>query len=944
MKFLQKTLIPSGQLLYCSCIRQKQSTLDALLFYCDRIEYLSLKTDNGMQCFTKLYCLPITERILWAAVGTEYIFMFTDSFQIIICNVQIPFRQKRTIELVRTDKKLKHFAQSCNGCYVCFSEESNRLMYMRIDDKKNWYVEMKILNVEKILDIVNSVNDCSFYVMVNDENGKKIIEFDPETGDIDEIKKIDDEIIGLIKSENLSYYSENTIFVDEERYEVDSRIISKPFTINNNIMCFLDNGNLFCLNVESNKIKYFTDGINAKKCFVLSQASFICFGDHTSIVFVKIPNFNLNSFLDYKTLIISHSIKNNLYASNNNNFLIINGNNLSCLNYNNEHEEKQIEEFENSGKLFSNSNELVLFSDSSSTYTIINRKKAIIRKDQRTINFIRFKKKIYQIFEKEIYNAGKLEREFEDSLICTDSAGNSAVAVTDKNEILLFTRNFKEQTSSFVIELDGAKITAGCITSNFIVVAAFEEEKKINGQLFVLDYDLNSFGEYSLPSPCISFIKQNDDETIYGICKNNSIFKIHFSDKELSPISYVYYGKNILDAYYFSNDKFLIIDDYKLYVFYKDQIIWTGISNAISACKHDSSIIYVDKNNKILSREFDLTNSLTIIPYKQFNEVIKQIIFFDNYKLILLVNSIELYKGNEFISKIDSISAISIVTQKIDDKYMIYILHSDNINVSVFQYKDNEPINHVYTQSFKENISQILLLENLILFVHQRYIQISQFSSNMFVFDKLRFESDDIITKADVFDNYLWIISQNSKINIFNYNRYYSKFEIIAQSIETFNITTFSVIDRLTAIIGERNGKISSIIIPNGASHGFYKQFDNKIAKTKTQPLFNAHDSITFLSSTDDYIIYGTKHGRVGILSPIKIEDQFQAFQQIQNKLHNQFNEKYNLKLNEYSENSTIDYDFFESFQDFISVTNLDSDIELINSRLLKNIQCLLKH
>ena len=103
--------------------------------------------------------------------------------------------------------------------------------------------------MSKILLKINDVKELSYeadgYILGIDKYSFLF----GKTFNIDEIKKIDDEIIGLIKSENLSYYSENTIFVDEERYEVDSRIISKPFTINNNIMCFLDNGNLFCLNV-----------------------------------------------------------------------------------------------------------------------------------------------------------------------------------------------------------------------------------------------------------------------------------------------------------------------------------------------------------------------------------------------------------------------------------------------------------------------------------------------------------------------------------------------------------------------------------------------------------------------------------------------------------------------------------------------------------------------
>ncbi|KAH0789140.1 hypothetical protein GPJ56_006938 [Histomonas meleagridis] len=482
-----------------------------------------------------------------------------------------------------------------------------------------------------------------------------------------------------------------------------------------------------------------------------------------------------------------------------------------------------------------------------------------------------------------IYCNGKEEAQMKNDIKYVTSCSSAIVIVTTNNEISLFQRSFKD-VSSFEIDLDGADITAITVTPKYIIVAAFDEKIQSSGQLFVLDYDFNGFGEeYSFPSPITELITLEKFGHLFGACKNGSIFKLMISKEKglLGEISYIYFGDHISEMLQINENEFTFIDNNEIFLYTNKKICSTGIKDVMSMCELDSKLVYVS-NYKLYIQEIKKAKiEHRLSSVYDFDQNVIQVLTFNNYKFVLLENSIVLFDGTQIIQSLQLNGRCKSfnIHQKKNGTFVIAVLNENLKDILIATYAVNEEITPQFSHSFDFCVQQICFYNNRLLINSGDLLRIAKIKNNELMLSKTILKANSRITGMAFFSQNLWI-TFDSAVSVLRYNYSSEKFEYVSTSDVSTNVSALTPIDRLTAVC-ESNGQITFLEIPNNASHGFIRQFSGRTPLlNETQAFICSSPILDFLSS-ENSLFYVTVDGCVGAFIPLKLKKRYETLREV---------------------------------------------------------------
>lgn len=973
MNFLHYTVIPQNDFLFSIALKSSSTTkIEVLLAYKNRIEFGLIFTAKDRISLDIRDSFYLGSPIIWATVCDDHMVSITESNHLKITTIY------PTFDLIFDEgieqQNLKYFSISWNRQFICAACEQSNFLLIDINNLEMPLFYFISLEKGNILDITADKNDNLFAFLVEDGDQKFTIIYDAQQKKI--VKTIDEEkdsisYIHSLDPKSREFYILHPNYITCESKTIlttESEIKNVSKKLNDIIHFSLSDGTLLTYSIKNDSQKLYFNSPEIDEFYCLPNFILLCKTTEKSIFLMRTSENKKSTQTEFKEIekfYISdttyikqlYSYSNQLYFSDKS------GNFHRICRYFNKNKAKFLKQFEFEVSLLSFKEEL--FYTNPKLTRVINEYKTTsnfpsIIADKHTISFLYFRKKVVQVISDGLYCEGNCEVDFSDSCILASSKGDQLVCVLNTNEIVLFEKTFKNK-SSFEIDLDGALITAVDVSAKFIAVASFHDEMKI-GQIFLLDFDFNGFGEeFSFPSKITNVFFRKNDSELYIVSENGSIAKCLITkEKGITPeISYIFFGDIPHSISFKDEDSFSFISNSKLYFYSNDKILETSLNNINSIAFSGTYFFFVDNKLRLYSMQSnEITEKFDVLNISSLKNII-QIEFFLDFLFILDNQGLHVKKTPEKSNKIFDIDTFKIEngkslilfqkSQRNPQSIRIVVLTENNVFL-YFKFCCNLEDSKLILLNENRLRFQIKMIRNwfdfIFIVLENGSLAVCKFIKKELLFMRQMIERNMPITNIEINKNYIWIVFGQKIISVFIPNFDCEQLDLVAEDDGFYpsNLTKIQPIDELTVAVCYEDGLLCIKEIDNNVAHGFYIQNERKFLPPKLNELnrINFNSEISSIFINNNFLAYSTVNGGVGFLIPITSNSVFQNLFIMQKKMKISYNNQIGIcSLSCDSLCATkgiIDYDFIKSY------INFDKNTDLLQFFDTTSLTCLLQY
>ncbi|OHT08699.1 hypothetical protein TRFO_04770 [Tritrichomonas foetus] len=790
MNFLHYPIIPQSSFLFSTILKSTtNSRFEVLFAYKNRIEIgtiLSTKDSISLDMHDEFY---IETPLISAISCDDHLISFTENNTFIITSGYPSFNLIYKEQLEQHD--FKFFSLSWNHRFICAATNQNNFLIFDIQSFEEPLIDLIIFDDKKILDVTADKSDNVFAFLVeNSEGNKETVLFDANNQNIIETYPEESDSISYIKSCDQKsrqfltlhpYYISNR---DKKIFEFTTEVKKVSAKVNETIHMIFQDDSFLTYNVKFDSVTMYSNSPTIDYIFALSNYLMIYKTKETNVFLTKTAENKKGkmkmNFGDLEGLdIVQNNNVDQLFQFNSKLFFFDKNNGIYKINQKiNQDKRRILNRFEDDGNIFALQEEFPLFSFNNKTLMIkeygSNSSYQTFMTEKRTLGLIHFRRRPIQVTSDGLYCDGKLEVNFKHKIMLAASKGDLLVVVLTTNEIILYEKTFKKE-SSFEIDLEGATISSVDISQNFIAIACFNEEIR-SGQIFLLDFDFNGYGqEFSIPSKVTKLFFRNNSTEIFAVYENGSIMKCLITKEQglTSNVSYIFHGQSPIYSTMVDDDSFTILSNEKLFLYYSNRVFRASRARIKSVAYDGDSLLIVDKNRRLYAvplKEIEeayypkLINTEENSQYDishQDNDTGKENDKGNNYSENDK-NMRKKKKVNGKNEKIDSNDKSEVNNSAYDDK------NSNDNNQNIKMNKENKSENEEKDEEEEEEEKK--RSKNVITMKNQNIIQIECFFDFVFQLSKDKFyvkhSIENFLLAIDIQDPKLFIVFKKSQFSI----------------------------------------------------------------------------------------------------------------------------------------------------------------------------------
>lgn len=969
MNFLHYTIIPQNDFLFSIALKTLSTTkIEVLLAYKNRIDFGLIFTTKDRISLDIHDSFYLESPILWATVYEDHMFSFTESNHFKITTMYPSFNLIFDEHLEKHN--FKYFSVSWNHRFICAAFDQSDFLLIDIHNAETPNFYLHSLENKIILDISADKSDNFFAFLVEEGNRKYTIIYDAQQNKVSKTIDEENDSISYIhsldpRSRDLYILHPNYITLKAKTILTTETEIQKASCKLNDIAHFsLSDGTLLSYSFKNDSISLLTNSPEIYNFFPLPNFTLLCHSTENQVFLIKVTEnkkssiMNFNEIDKYNVNDITQinqlfSLTNQLYFSDKH------GNFNQICNRFSKNKAEFIKQFDFEGNLLSLKDEPLLYSNQNTTRIVIDSKTTAsypnLATDKKTISFLQFRKKSIQVTQDGLYCEGNREVTFDSKCILASSKGDQLVCVLETNEIILYSKTFKNM-SSFEIDLDGALITSVDVSASFIAVASFHDDAKI-GQIFLLDFDFNGYGEeFSFPSKMTKIFFRKNDSEIYIISENGSIAKCLVNEGGLtSDISYIYFGDMPHSITFIDDDSFTFISNSKLFKYSNNRIFPTGIKSVKTTAYNGTNFFIIDKKLRLYAiSSGELTEKYTIQNLPNFQNII-QIKFFLDFLFVLDHQGLHVKNPLNTLNKIFDVDSF-----KIENSQSFVIFQKSKRNAHsmriVVLTKNNEILyfkfcsNKLVLLSQDKIRAQIKIIKNwfdfLFLVFNNGSLTVCRYIKKELFFMRTMLNRNIPISNIEIYKNYVWIVFGCKIISVYQPNFDYEQLELVAEDCDyySYDISYIKPIDELTVIISYTDGLFCIKEIENNVAHGFLFHNEHNFGPPKLHELNRVQlgSTITSIINNNSFLIYSTVNGSIGYLISVKSQSVFQNLSIMQNRMRNEYIRHIGICSGKYnslcSTIGIVDYNFIQSY------LNIEKNTDLIQFYDVTSLTCLLQY
>lgn len=918
MEFVHSTILHENDLRHCIVVESSNPIkVDVLLVYKYRIEYGSIVVLIGEDIsYFPQKTFQIETPILWAYAFEDNLLTFTESNNFIVSNFSRILESISVIKIPQFEgTTYKYFSLSPNQNIVCAATDSDSCVFINIRDVNMPYVRTMCFPGEIIESTIsgNSKN-CIILLLSNKQTGQRQIAYvDGNNQTILETRHIESSLIGIIfNCDSDGKYNDNTflkvlpnkIVLDEDN---QLALPSKPVTWSNinhkRAIVFLEDHSMIEFNLEFKRHRIYKDCPDLSSLILLDNSTILCIPKKETSFFMhfyRLPEEQIEEqFSKIKITPIQgyRTIQSGIYY---NNKLLMSGDHVVSY-VTSMHDPEVLPlavntiEYTPGTKIYSFESALIVTTEN--TTKLLRGSIHILEGDVQTIKFYYYRKRLIQITKDSIVCGTKTEFEFENQVLYAACDNDYLVVCLDNMVIRNFFKTTKK-CSKFQMPYQNAIFTALALNGTFIAVALeFTEERKY--QIFFYDMNLTDLSQsFYVPSKVNQLMFRNEVSELLVSLDNGSLFVIHVSNEGVSKdIAYIHYGKSPIQLFEFGND-YLILEDSNLFCVQNCHLVDTGlrgVSTLVVVENNDLLLLIAVINGEIFQKEYsqfsEMANTMKVSskgPALRFNT-------FEDKCIVSHKEGIYVIKDMEVLNEINLADVTNFTScYRENGECILYVVTGTNEQMIQVYSFNNIEYTKLYTQKVSNNIYCLESFNHYLLFGFNNSLRIAVFENNKIIFRRAIINSKYPVTNIVTQDEFIWTIFGKKEISIFVYNTQSDRFEIVAEYKQfcPIEINAIAILDDNSAAIGEENGTISIIQIPNSALLGFVRQYHGEVPKITCISRLKLYSPIQVLIKTPHSLIYGTKNGNIGGMIPISSTRDFSLLSEYENKMRDYYFEQ----------------------------------------------------
>ncbi|OHS94494.1 hypothetical protein TRFO_11124 [Tritrichomonas foetus] len=276
-------------------------------------------------------------------------------------------------------------------------------------------------------------------------------------------------------------------------------------------------------------------------------------------------------------------------------------------------------------------------------------------------------------------------------------------------------------------------------------------------------------------------------------------------------------------------------------------------------------------------------------------------------------------------------------SEKRPNIYSLIVLYNDRHSISLFKYKNKE-FKLKFNTVFSETVNDMVFYRNKILLSIDNEVKLTKIVKDDFTYFKDKIVNDSVVIKIYEYRDYIWTVTENGQIHVYQFNFDMNKFYLIATSLTPEKISNIHHVDETTIALGDIKGGITFYSIPLNVAIG---SFHNPEKAPTLQKVFycNTNDRISSFLSLKHCFLYSTFSGTIGALisglpreSHAHLIDVQQKIQKLGRKMLG-----FNCKSRKAMCNNPniVDYDFIDFYQKCIDPEDKEKLLDFYDISLI---------